>query len=329
MARATAIEAAIGVDVGGTGTKAGIVTRTGDVLLHEEQPTDINAGTKGILFVVDELLRRAGDVDAEVTAVGVGAAGFIDATAGAVTFAPNMIYDDPQIAAALYSRTGLPVVIDNDANAAAWGERTFGTARGSNHLVLVTVGTGIGGGIIEGGRLVRGYTGAGAELGHVVVERDGAQCGCGLRGCIEQYASGQAIARMAREAVHDDPGSTILAFADTPESITARDVARAARQLDQTARAVMRTAGTYLGICMSNIANLFDPETIVLAGNVIRAGEPFLGPARDTLVAMTNSQRRRPVRLDATIMGPRAGMIGAAALAFDEAAIPAAARKTT
>src|ERR687892_2314955 len=139
-------EAAIGVDVGGTGTKAGIVTRAGDVLLHEVHPTDVNAATKGILFVVDELMRRAGDVEAEITAVGVGAAGFIDAAAGAVTFAPNMVYDDPQIAAAIHSRTGLPVVVDNDANVAAWGERTFGTARGSNHLVLVTVGTGIGGG---------------------------------------------------------------------------------------------------------------------------------------------------------------------------------------
>jgi glucokinase len=319
-------DAAIGVDVGGTGTKAGIVTRAGDLLLHEEHPTDANAGTKGVLFVVDELMRRAGDVDATIGAVGVGAAGFIDAAAGAVTFAPNIVYDDPQIAAAIYSRTGLPVVVDNDANAAAWGERSFGTARGSDHLVLVTVGTGIGGGIIEGGRLVRGYTGAGAELGHVVVERDGAQCGCGLRGCIEQYASGQAIARMAREAVLDDPASSILAFAESIEAITAYDVARAARQLDPTARSVMRTAGTYLGICLSNIANLFDPETIVLGGGVIRAGEPFLGPARDTLVAMTNSQRRRPVRLDATIMGPRAGVMGAAALAFDEAKIPAAAR---
>ena len=320
-------QAAIGVDVGGTGTKAGVVTRAGGVLLHEVHPTDVNASTKGILFVVDEMMQRATDVEAEIVAVGVGAAGFIDAAAGAVTFAPNMVYDDPQIAAAIYARTGLPVIVDNDANVAAWGERTFGTARGSNHLVLVTVGTGIGGGIIEGGRLVRGYTGAGAELGHVVVERDGAQCGCGLRGCIEQYASGQAIARMAREAVQEDPGSTILAFAESAEAITPYDVARAARQLDPTARAVMRTAGIYLGICLSNIANLFDPETIVLGGGVIRAGEPFLGPARDTLAAMTNSQRRRPVRLDATIMGPRAGVIGAAALAFDEAAVPAAAPK--
>jgi glucokinase len=125
--------------------------------------------------------------------------------------------------------------------------------------------------------------------------------------------------------VLDDPASSILAFAESVEAITAYDVARAARQLDPTARSVMRTAGTYLGICLSNIANLFDPETIVLAGGVIRAGEPFLGPARDTLVAMTNSQRRRPVRLDATILGPRAGVMGAAALAFDEAMVPAAA----
>jgi glucokinase len=315
-------QTAIGVDVGGTGTKAAIVTRSGDVLLHAERPTDVTAGTKGILAVVDELLLQASSVDAEVTAVGVGAAGFIDSSKGAVTFAPNLVYDDPQVALALYQRTGLPVVVDNDANAAAWGERRFGTARGSDHVVLITVGTGIGSGIIEGGRLIRGFSGAAAELGHVVVERDGVQCGCGLRGCLEQYASGTAIAHFAKEAVRDDPDSTILAFARSIDEITGQDVGRAARELDSTARSVLRLAGSYLGIGLSNIANIFDPEVIVLGGSVVRAGEPYLGPARDTLVAMTNAQRRRPMRLDVASLGRDAGVIGAAAIAFDEASIP-------
>jgi glucokinase len=315
-------ETAIGVDVGGTGTKAAIVSRSGEMLVHVERPTDVTAGTKGILSVVDELLLRAPSLDAQVIAVGVGAAGFIDAAAGAVTFAPNLVYDDPQVALALFQRTHLPVVVDNDANAAAWGERRFGTAQGSDHVVLITIGTGIGSGIIESGRLVRGYTGAAAELGHVVVVREGEQCGCGLRGCLEQYASGQAIARFAKEAVREDPGSTIMAFAASIDEISGKDVARAARELDATARSVLRLTGTYLGIGLSNIVNIFDPEIIVLGGSVIRAGEPYLGPARDTLAAMTNAQRRRPMRLDVATLGRDAGVIGAAALAFDEAAVP-------
>jgi glucokinase len=311
-------EAAIGVDVGGTGTKAGIVTRTGDVLLHEVQPTDVNAATKGILFVLDELLRRAGDVEAEIRAVGVGAAGFIDATAGAVTFAPNMVYDDPQIAAAIYSRTGLPVVVDNDANVAAWGERAFGSAQGTRDLALITLGTGIGTGFVVNGRLLRGYGGAAAELGHMVIDPDGPECNCGLRGCLEQLASGLAIARMGREAVEQDPRSSILSFAGTADAIAAEHVSKAGREYDETARTVLRRAGRSLGIGLSNVANIFDPEVIVLAGGVLGAGEAYLGAVRDQLVAMTEAQKRRPMRLDVTALGKDMGIIGAAALALDE-----------
>lgn len=310
---------ALGIDVGGTRTKAGIVDREGTVLLRLERPTDATAGTKGVVAIVDDLLGRGAEVGAEVTSVGVGAAGFIDFDAGAITFAPNLVYDDPKIAVALRARTGLPVVVDNDANVAAWGERKFGTARGLDDVVLITVGTGIGGGIISGGTMVRGSTGAGAELGHVVMDVDGPQCGCGLRGCFEQMASGQAIERMARDAVETDPGSSILAFAGSIAEISAEHVAKAARQYDETARAVLRRAGSYLGIGLSNVTNLLDPDVIVLAGSVVRAGEPFLGPARDKFAQMTQAQKRRPMRIDQTVLGRDAGIVGAAALAFDEA----------
>ena len=314
--------AVIAIDVGGTGTKGAIVNRDGEILLRVERPTDPSAGTKSILTAIEELLRRSDEVDAEVGSVGIGAAGFIDARSGSVTFAPNLVYDDPHVAAAVHAQVGLPVVVDNDANAAAWGERAFGTAVGSDNVVMLTLGTGIGSGIIVDGRLVRGHTGAGAELGHTVVNPDGPLCNCGLRGCLEQFASGQAIARRGMQAAQEDPDSSIIAFSGSLDGITAEHVAKAARQLDEPARAVMREAGRYLGIGMSNVANLFDPEIIVLTGGVLRAGEPYLGPARDTLAAMTDAQRRRPMRLDKSSLDRDTGILGAAALAFDEAKIP-------
>ncbi len=312
-------QAAIGVDIGGTGAKGAIVARDGAIILRVEHPTDVQAGTKAIIGVVEDLIEQAPQADVEVIAVGVGAAGFVDAERGSVTFAPNLVYDDPNIAAALRVRTDLPVVVDNDANTAAWGERAFGSARGLDHIVLITIGTGIGSGIVVHGKLLRGSTGAGAELGHTVVEIGGPDCTCGLRGCLEQLASGNAIARMGRAAAARNPSTTILAFAGSAEDIKARHVAQAAREMDETAREVLGQAGRALGIGLSNAANLFDPQVIVLGGSVVGAGEAYLGPCRDELARATAAQRRRPMRLDVTTLGHDAGIVGSAALAFDVA----------
>ena len=151
-------------------------------------------------------------------------------------------------------------------------------------------------------------------MGHTVVQVDGPECTCGLRGCLEQLASGQAIARMAREAAAEDPSTLILTFAESVEAIEGEHVAQAAAEYDETALRILRTAGKALGVGLSNAINLFDPEVLVLAGSVIRAGEPYLGPARDQLFRMTSSQRRRPARLDVTVLGENAGIVGAAAL---------------
>lgn len=312
-------QTAIGVDVGGTSTKAALVTDTGDVLLRVERTTDRSAGTKGIIEVIDELIGLSPEVEVSPSAVGVGAAGFIDATTGSVIFAPNLSYDDPHVADAVRARIGLPVVVDNDANAAAWGERTFGAARGLDHVVLLTLGTGIGSGFVTGGKLLRGSTGAGAEFGHTIVDPEGPECPCGLRGCIEQFASGGAIGRAARRAAEGNPRTTMIAMAGSVEAITAEHAAKAAREYDELALSIMHEAGRWLGVGLSNIANLFDPQSIVLGGGVVKAGEAFLGVARDKLVAMTGAQRRRPMRLDVTTLGRDAGIVGAAALSFHEA----------
>lgn len=306
-------ERAIGVDVGGTHTRAAVVDAKGEILHRTQVPTDPTAGTKGIISVVEQLLESH---PTDVVAIGVGAAGFVDAASGSITFSPNLVYDDPRIAEALRARIGVPVRVDNDANAAVWGERCFGSAKGCDHVAMLTLGTGIGSGFVVDGRLLHGVSGAAAEFGHVVIDPHGPPCPCGLRGCLEQFASGGAIARAARSALARDADSTILAFSGTREAITGEHVARAAREMDETARRIMREAGVALGIGLVNIVNVFDPEVIVLGGSAIAAGEPFLGPARDTLSAMLDAQRRRPQRLDVARLGNDAGMIGAAALAL-------------
>lgn len=304
---------ALGIDIGGTTTKAALVTSEGEIFARVERPTDPTAATKGALAVADDLLGRPEGTRVDV--VGVGAAGFIGE--GSVVLSPNLVFDDPHLSAAIGSRTGLPVVVDNDANAAVWGERAFGVARGLDHVALITIGTGIGSGFIIGGGLLRGASGTAAEIGHTVIDPSGPECGCGLKGCLEQFASGAAIARWAREAATSDPGTSIVSFSGSVGAITAEHVARAAREYDDTARAVLRRAGRALGVALSNIANLFDPEVIVLAGSVTRAGEAFLGPARDELARMTSAQRRRPMRLDLSSLGGDAGIVGAAALALE------------
>lgn len=298
--------------------KAAGVTRDGSVVERIERPTDSSAATKSVLAALEDVLGRIEASGHEAVAVGVGAAGFVDFAAGAVTFSPNLTYDDPQVAAAVKVRFGLPVLVDNDANAAVWGERTFGCCPGADDVVMLTLGTGIGSGIVANGALVRGATGAGAELGHLVVDPSGPPCPCGLRGCLEQLASGTAIARLALLALGANPDSAITAFAGPGGEITGESVAKAAREYDQTAREVLHKAGTALGIGLSNVANVFDPELIVLGGSVVNAGEPYLGAARDQLARMTKAQRRRPMRLDVASLRGDAGIVGAAALAWTE-----------
>lgn len=308
----------IGIDAGGTTTKGALVDLRGVILERVEIATDPEAATKTILGVVDRLLDAATASGRAVTAVGVGAAGFVDHASGEVTFSPNSNYGDPHIRAAVETRSSLPVAVDNDANAAVWGERAFGAARGCDHVAMLVIGTGIGSGFVLDGKMLRGWTGAGAEFGHVVIDPAGPKCSCGLRGCLEQLASGDAIGRMGREAAADDPGTLMIELAGSVARITGEHVATAAARHDDAAVRVLRRAGRALAIGMSNVVNVFDPQLIVLGGGAVDAGEPFLGVARDELARMTTAQRRRPVRVDLTALGNDAGILGAAALAMDD-----------
>lgn len=308
---------AIGVDVGGTKVAAGVVDEQGVVIAKSRRPTP-SASPSDVEQTIADLVA---DLRAEhdVTAVGIGAAGFIDAERSTVLFAPNLAWRDEPLRDEVAKLIGLPVVVENDANAAAWGEYRFGAGRGFDHLVCVTVGTGIGGGIVLDGRLYRGRFGIGAEFGHMQVVPNGRRCGCGQRGCWEQYCSGRALLHEAREIadVQKEWGKRLLELGDgRPEGIEALEVTTAAQEGDPAALACFEAVGSSLGQGLADLASTLDPAVFVIGGGVADTGELLLAPARRIYAERLTGTTHRPhaeIRLAA--LGNEAGMVGAADLA--------------
>ncbi len=307
----------IGVDVGGTKVAGGVVDEQGRVLQRTRRPTP---GTSP-RHVEDTIAAVVADLRGlhEVEAVGIGAAGFIDADRGRVLFAPNLTWRDEPLRDEVTARIGLPVVVENDANAAAWAEHRFGAGRGQSHLVAVTVGTGIGGGIVLGGQLYRGRTGIAAEFGHMQVVKDGRRCGCGQKGCWEQYCSGRALLHEAREIADVQParGARLLELGNgEPEGIEAVEVTQAAREGDPAALACFEEIGYWLGQGLADLTSMLDPGVLVVGGGVADAGDLLLDPARRTFERVLSGAGNRP-RPDVRLaeLGNDAGMVGAADLA--------------
>jgi glucokinase len=307
----------IGVDVGGTKVLAGVVDEKGIILAKSRRPTPSNSPTEtadAIAAAVSEFRR-----DYEVEAVGIGAAGWIDETRSLVRFAPNLAWRDEPLRDIVEARIGLPVVVENDANAAAWGEYRFGAGRGHTHLILITVGTGIGCGIILDGRLYRGRFGVGGEPGHVRVVPDGRRCGCGNRGCWEQYCSGRALEREAREIVAASPaaGAGLLERVDgNIQAITGPVVTAAALEGDVTALECFDVVGAWLGQGVADLAATLDPGCFVIGGGVSAAGELLVGPARKGYESLLTGRGHRPfAELVVAELGELAGLVGAGDLA--------------
>ncbi len=307
----------IGVDVGGTKIAAGAVDPDGRIVDQVRLDTpgeDAEAVEKTILVAITTLSGRQ-----EVQAVGLAIAGFVDETRSVLRFAPNLPMADRPLRRILTAASGLDVVVENDANAAAWGEYRFGGGAGSKDMVAVTLGTGVGGGIILRGDLVRGAWGAAAELGHVRVVPEGLLCGCGKRGCWEQYASGRALVRLARELARDRPRQArrLLELADgDPDLVTGLDVATAAVEGDPAAVEVVAEIGRWLGQGVADIAAMLDPEVAVIGGGVSELGDLLLVPAREAFAAQLSAGEHRPhLRIEAATLGNEAGLIGAADLA--------------
>lgn len=307
----------IGVDVGGTKIAGGVVDEAGAVVARTRRDTpstDPRAIVDNIVAVVQEL-REGRTVDA----VGVGSAGFVDAARSTVLFAPNLAWRDVPVRAEVMAATDLRVVVENDANAAAWGEFRFGAAEDVDDMVCVTVGTGIGGGLVLDGAVYRGAHGVGAELGHVRVVPDGHLCGCGNRGCLEQYASGTALVREARALVSAGSAfaATLLDLAGgDPEKITGPMVTGAARDGDEASRELLADLGRWLGEGLASFAAVLDPAVFVIGGGVSAAGDLLLGPATAAFRRNLTGRGHRPeAEVRVATLGNDAGIVGAADLA--------------
>jgi len=307
---------AIGIDIGGTKIAGGVVTEAGRILDRTRVPTppDDEQATLAALFAaVDELLARHRRIDA----IGVGAAGLVEWPGGRARWAPHNSYRRLELRRLLHERTGLPTTVDNDANAAAWAESRFGAGAGGGDLVLVTVGTGIGGGLVLGGHLYHGEHGFAGELGHLIVAPDGDRCACGNRGCLEAMASGSTLGRLGREAAAGDPGGRLAALAGGPGLVTGEMVFAAAGEGDKVALALFERVGHWLGVGIASLVTIFDPDLVVVGGGVAATGELLLAPARASFERYVHGRVHRdlppvvPARL-----GPDAGFVGAATLAL-------------
>ena len=307
---------ACGIDVGGTKIAGGVVDEHGTILeeLRVESPaTDVPAIEAAIEKLVTELSTRHA-----IEAVGVGAAGYIDKARAVVLFAPNLAWCDLDLKADLEQTLHLPVVVENDANAAAWGEFQFGAGHDVDDLLLVTVGTGVGGGVVLDGSLYRGAFGVGAEIGHMRVVPGGILCGCGNHGCLEMYASGSALVREVRAAAR--AGSLLAAdlldrAGGDPDAITGPMVSEAARAGDTFAIEQLADLGRWLGEGIASLTAVLDPAVVVVGGGVSAADDLLLEPTRAAFRAQLTGRGHRPMlEIRRARLGNRAGLIGAADL---------------
>lgn len=303
----------VGVDVGGTKLLAGVVDSRGIVRHNVLRSTPGRHATTRVLE--DELVTGVLEAaqEAPLAGVGIAAAGFVETTGDRVMFAPHLSWRDAPVRTRLEARLGCPVVLDNDANCAALAEWTFGAGRGTASMLMITLGTGIGGGMVLDGRVVRGANGMAGEFGHMQVVPDGHPCECGGRGCWEQYCSGSALIRFARERLGHDP--TILEELCTgrPELLTGQMIAAAADEGDLVAQQAFHSVGEWLGRGVANLAAALDPQVVVVGGGVSTVGERILRTGRATLErTLVGGMFRVPPTLLPARLGTQAGLVGAA-----------------
>lgn len=306
---------AIGVDVGGTKIASGVVTSEGEVLNEVRYPT---AATKELL--IEGIARAVTEVrdGFEVGGVCIAAPGTVMTAENKVIFAPNLhAVEGIPLKDVIEERTGLPVTVENDANAAAWGEFRFGAGSEVEHLVFLTLGTGIGGGVITHGVLLRGAQGAGGELGHVTVQANGPRCSCGNHGCLEALASGTAIRRRAREVAEERPGSALGRLA-AERQVLGEDVTALAKGGDKASVRILEEAGRWLGVGIAGFVNIFNPGVVAVGGGAAAAGDLILEPARKEVRLRANSPSRELAEVKEASLGTMANVVGAAALARDE-----------
>jgi glucokinase len=308
----------IGVDLGGTKLLAGVVDRDLNVhhrvFRHAREGKDTEALLDALVAAVEEAREAA---VGEVGAVGFGIPSLVDRRTGVAATTVHLPLHDVPFRDVMAERLGIPVAVDNDANAAMLAEHRRGAAQGTETAALLTLGTGIGGGIIVGGRLVHGASGAAAEWGHMVVDVNGPLCSCGNTGCLETLVSGSALARDGLRVARDAPESALGQALASGRDISGMLVTELAHDGDQAARDVVALMGMYLGVGIANVVNILNPEVVAVGGGVIAAGDLLLEPARRVVAERAMAPSRDQVRIVPTRFGDASGMIGAALLAMD------------
>lgn len=312
---------AIGVDVGGTKIAVAVVDTEGRMVASSKAATpagtseDIIATIEGLIA---KLIESAADIG-ELMGIGLAVAGTIDWKRGMVVQSPNLPFANLRLKSIVESNFGLSTFMDNDGNLAALGEKYYGAGRDAGNIVGLTLGTGIGAGIIIDGCLYRGATGSAAEIGHMVVEATGPRCSCGSYGCFEEMAAGRALVRIAKEHAARNDDTLILELAgDDIEAITGPMVTDAAQKNDPLALDIFNEVGFWLGIGINNVINIFNPELVILGGGMAEAGDLVLAPARKVIAERALHPNQDVAEVVLADLGNHAGLLGAAALVFDQ-----------
>jgi len=306
----------VGVDLGGTSIKVGLCDENGKLLQTYEGPTGSELGSEEVLERIAQYIRLLVDQSPfswdDVAGIGAGLAGFLDIPEGIVRFSPNLKWHDVPVKATLEKKLGKPVAIDNDANVAALGEAWSGAGAGIANCVCYTLGTGVGGGIIIGGKIYQGSAGMAGELGHmaVVPDLEAIQCGCGQLGCLETVSSATGIIRMAKDAVQRGDKTSLAMI----QNITAKDVFDAAKAGDEVALRIVNRAAFYLGKSMAALAVVLNPKRFIVGGGVSKAGEILFQPIREIFKKYAPAQVQENVDIVPATLGNDAGVVGAAGL---------------
>jgi glucokinase len=311
-------QSALGVDLGGTKIEVALVDHRGRIRAERRLATDVDGGPEGVCAQIVEAIRSFGHSVAEVP-VGVGIAGQVTGGSGLVRFAPNLGWRDVPLKERLEERLALEVTVTNDVRAATWGEWLHGAGLGCDELVCVFVGTGIGGGVVVGGRLLAGATNSAGEVGHMTVNLSGPACTCGNHGCLEAYAGGWAIARRAREAVAGDPqrGQRLVSLAGgRVGDLTAREVAQAYAEGEPLARELVRHTAEALAAGAASIVNAFNPARLIFGGGVFEGLPDLLELVRSGLCTRALAATTGSLEVLPAALGNKAGVIGAASLAL-------------
>ncbi len=310
-----------GLDLGGTFVKGGIVDEQGRILIKDKIPTGKERPYKEIAAdmaqLVEDLAQRAGINKDDVKAVGIGSPGTIDSEHGVIVYSNNISWEKVPLCSAIKDQLGLPVFITNDANAAALGENFCGAGKLYSSMVFITLGTGVGGGIVIDGKIFEGNRSAGAEIGHEVIRFGGEKCTCGRRGCFEAYASATALIRQTQAAMRKNPESGLWKICPSIDDVDGKTAFDGMRAGDKTAEKVVKNYIRYLAEGVANLINVFRPQAIVLGGGVCAEGENLLVPLRRKVSRLVyGGMKYAPVKIVTASLGNDAGLCGAARLAM-------------